>query len=298
MREGKGERLVKTVTKTQIEKARELGFCFGVRRAIKIIQEAAREHQGISTLGPIVHNRLVVNRLADMGISVVNDLSQLQDRAVAISSHGVSPQLLSQIQDRQLQVIDTTCPNVRSAQKAIKKLVEAGFGVIIFGDADHPEVKGLLGWADNKAIATLSGEELAKANLPKRLGILSQTTQSRWQFAEFVKKVISVVFPRVRELRVINTLCEETQKRQEAALELARENDLVIVVGGRNSANTKRLAEICSPIVETHLIETAAEIKSSWLTGKKHIGVTAGASTPDEAIEEVVAKLKVLTSGS
>jgi 4-hydroxy-3-methylbut-2-enyl diphosphate reductase len=282
----------KSKREVKVEKARELGFCFGVRRAIKIIQEAAREHQGINTLGPIVHNRLVVSRLADMGISVVNDLNQLQGKAIAISSHGVSPQLLSQIQDSQLQVIDTTCPNVRSAQEAIKKLIEGGFGVIIFGDADHPEVKGLLGWADNKAIATLNGEELAKASLPKHLGILSQTTQSRWQFAEFVKKVISVVFPRVRELRVINTLCEETQKRQEAALELARKNDLVIVVGGRNSANTKRLAEICSPIVETHLIETAAEIKNSWLTGKKCIGVTAGASTPDEAIEEVVARLK------
>jgi 4-hydroxy-3-methylbut-2-enyl diphosphate reductase len=279
----------------KIEKARELGFCFGVRRAIKIIQVAAREHQGLNTLGPIVHNRLVVAKLADMGISVVNDLSQLQSKAIAISSHGVSPQLLSQIQDHQLEIIDTTCPTVRSAQRAVKKLAEAGFGVVIFGEADHPEVKGLLGWADNKAIATLDGEELTAVNLPKRLGILSQTTQGRLQFAEFVRKVVSAVFPKVQEIRIINTICEETQKRQEAALELARKSDLMIVVGGRNSANTKRLAEICSPIVETHLIEMAAEIKNDWLTGKKHVGVTAGTSTPDEAIGEVVLRLESLS---
>jgi 4-hydroxy-3-methylbut-2-enyl diphosphate reductase len=283
---------------TEIEKARELGFCFGVRRAIKIIEAAAKEYRGITTLGPIVHNRMVVNKLAETGINPVNELNQVQGKAVAISSHGISPQLLSQIHDRQLQIIDTTCPTVRSAQKAVKRLAEAGFGVIIFGEADHPEVKGLLGWADNKAIATMNGEELVKACLPRRLGILSQTTQSRLQFAEFVKRVISVVFPKVQEVRIINTLCDETQKRQEAALELAGKSDLMIVVGGRNSANTQRLAELCLPIIETHLIETADEIKKDWLLDKKHIGITAGASTPDEAIEQVIAKVKSITNGS
>lgn len=282
----------------KIEKARELGFCFGVRRAIKIIEEAAREHEGIATLGPIVHNRLVVAKLSDMGISVVNEPGQSPGKAIAVSSHGASPQLLLQIQERQLQVIDTTCPTVRSAQKAVKKLAEAGFGIVIFGEADHPEVKGLLGWAENKAIATLNAGELGNIDLPRRLGILSQTTQSRLQFAEFVSKVISTVFPGVKEIRIINTLCEETQKRQLAAMELARKSDVMIVVGGRNSANTQRLAEVCSPIVETHLIETAAEIEKGWLAGKKCLGITAGASTPDEAIEEVVTKLKELTGSS
>lgn len=282
----------------KIEKARELGFCFGVRRAIKIIEEAARKHEGIATLGPIVHNRLVVAKLSDMGISVVDEPGQSQGKAIAVSSHGASPQLLSQIQERQLQVIDTTCPTVRSAQKAVKKLAEAGFGIVIFGEADHPEVKGLLGWAENKAIATLNAEKLGTVDLPQRLGILSQTTQSRLQFAEFVSKVISTVFPGVKEIRIINTLCEETQKRQLAAMELARKSDVMIVVGGRNSANTQRLAEVCSPIVETHLIETATEIEKGWLAGKKCLGITAGASTPDEAIEEVVTRLKELTGNS
>ncbi len=281
----------------EIEKARELGFCFGVRRAIKIINAGAKEHEGLMTLGPIVHNRLVVRKLAERGVNKVSEVDQLQGKAVAIPTHGISPELLSRIRGQQIQIIDTTCPIVRSAQKAAKKLAENGFGVVIFGEANHSEVKGLLGWAGDKAIATLNGEELANSNLPRRLGILSQTTQSRLQFADFVKSVI-VTFPHVQELRIINTLCEETQKRQEAALELAEKSDLMIVVGGRDSANTQRLAEVCMPNVETHLIEAADEIERGWLTGKKRIGVTAGASTPDEAIDEVVLHLSSLAGGN
>jgi 4-hydroxy-3-methylbut-2-enyl diphosphate reductase len=285
------------MTKLDVKKAREFGLCFGVRRAIKIIDKAAREYQEIATLGPIVHNRLVVAKLADAGIKVVNELDQVHDSVIAITSHGVSPQLLLQMQARKLQVIDTTCPIVRSAQKAAKKLAQAGLRVIIFGEATHPEVKGLLGWAGSNAGATLNGAEIANLELPPRLGIISQTTQSHTKFVEFINEVTRAVFPDVLELRIINTLCRETQKRQEAAVELAGESDLMIVVGGHNSANTQRLAEVCSPIVETHLIETAAEIEKDWLLKKHHIGVTAGASTPDEAIEEVVLKLKSLAGG-
>jgi len=282
----------------QIEKASELGFCFGVRRAIRIIEKAAGKQERITTLGPIVHNRLVVARLAEKGIRVVNGLDELQDETVAITSHGISPELSAQLQSRQLHIIDTTCPIVRSAQKAAKKLAQAGFGVVIFGEANHPEVKGLLGWAGDNAMATLDGEEMIHFNLSRRLGILSQTTQSRTQFAEFVDRVIGIVFPHVQELRVINTLCEETQKRQRAALELAEKSDLVIVVGGRNSANTQHLAEVCSPLVETHPIEAATEIDESWISGKRHIGITAGASTPDEAIQEVTLKLQSLADNA
>ena len=275
----------------QIEKARELGFCFGVRRAIKIIQAASIEYKGITTLGPIVHNKQVVARLSEMGIQVVTELSQIQSEAIAITSHGIAPALLTQIRSRALHIIDTTCPIVRSAQKAADKLSKNGFGVVIFGEATHPEVKGLLGWAGSNAMATRNGQDMINSNLPGRLGILSQTTQSRTEYAEFIKEVFNVSFPHVQELRVINTLCQETQKRQEAALELAGKSDLIIVVGGYNSANTKHLAEICQPIVETHLIEKGDEIERHWLKGKKHIGVTAGASTPDESIDEVILRL-------
>ena len=286
------------MAKVEVKKASEFGLCFGVRRAIKIIDKAAKEYSGIATLGPIVHNRLVVDKLADSGVKVVNELDQVHDKVIAITSHGAPPQLLSQIQARNLEVIDTTCPTVRSAQKAAQELAQNGLRVIIFGEATHPEVKGLLGWAGNNAVATLHGDEVASLEMPRRLGIISQTTQSHTKFVEFINEVSKAVFPDVQELRIINTLCQETRKRQEAALELAGESDLMIVVGGHNSANTQRLAEVCSTMVETHLIETAAEIKGGWLSGKQRIGVTAGASTPDESIEEVVMKLKSLASGT
>jgi 4-hydroxy-3-methylbut-2-enyl diphosphate reductase len=285
------------MAKAAVEKARALGFCFGVRRAIKIIDKAASDHRKIATLGPIVHNRLVVDRLGRMGVRAVSNLEQLKDETVAIASHGVPPELLSQIETSRLNVIDTTCPTVRSAQKAARRLADAGFAVVIFGEATHPEVKGLLGWAGQKAMATLDAQKVADLGPVRKLGILSQTTQSRPNFAEFVGKVTETALPHVREIRVINTLCQETQKRQEAALELAGNSDLMIVVGGLNSANTQRLAEVCMPVVETHLIETADEIQPGWLKGKHHIGVTAGASTPDEAIAEVVARLKSLVTG-
>jgi 4-hydroxy-3-methylbut-2-enyl diphosphate reductase len=285
------------MAKIKVKKASQLGSCFGVRRAIKIIDKAAKEYPEIATLGPIVHNRLVVTKLSDTGVKVVNELDQVQNRVVAIASHGAPPQLLSQIQARKLQVIDTTCPIVRSAQKAAKKLADAGLRVIIFGEATHPEVKGLLGWAGNQALATLNGAEVANLELPPRLGIMSQTTQSQSSFVKFCNDVVKAIFPAVQEIRIVNTLCQETQKRQQAAVELAGKSDLMIVVGGHNSANTQRLAEVCAPLVETHLIETAAEIEKGWLLGKRHVGVTAGASTPDEAIEEVVLKLESLASG-
>jgi 4-hydroxy-3-methylbut-2-enyl diphosphate reductase len=253
-----------------------------------MVHAAVSEYKQLDTLGPIVHNKVVVKKLADRGVNVVDDLSQVRSKTVAITSHGCTPEMLSQIQARGLAVIDTTCPNVRNAQKACKKLTEAGFGIVIFGEATHPEVKALLGWAGENAMATLSGYDITGTDLPDRVGILSQTTQSRSQFSEFINNAITMSLPHTRELRIINTLCEETQKRQHAALELAKKSDLVLVVGGRNSANTRRIAEICSSKVEAYLIETAAEIEDDWLKAKRHIGITAGASTPDESIDEVI----------
>ena len=278
----------------QIEKASELGFCFGVRRALKILKQAAVKHDQLCTLGPIVHNKRVISDLEKQGIHVLNDIVRARGSAIVLSSHGVPPKLLEHITARGLTIVDTTCPNVRRAQQAARGLSQDGFSVIIYGEAAHPEVKGLLGWAGDSATAMLSPDELAGSKLPNKLGILSQTTQSEAPFREFVKRITDLTFPGLWELRVVNTLCNETKKRQEAALKLAHRNDMVIVVGGLNSANTRHLAEICSPLVETHHIEQASEIKKSWLRGKQRIGITAGASTPDTAIEEVIARLRLV----
>jgi len=288
----------------EIEKARELGLCFGVRRAIKLLKEAVREYGSIETLGPVAHNQQLMQALTKVGIKPIDNLEQVQGKILAVTTHGVSPQVLSQIEARHIKLVDTTCPIVLQAQNATKELVDSGFDVIIFGEAEHPEVKGLLGWAGNKGIAALEVKQLLAANktTPYRLGIISQTTQNQSAFVEFIIQLIAAL-PSViareakqslKEIRIINTLCQVTQRCQEEAIRLAQKKQLMIVIGGHDSANTKRLAEACSPIVETHQVEGASEVNRSWLAGKHHIGIVAGTSTPDEAIEEVVAKLKAL----
>jgi 4-hydroxy-3-methylbut-2-enyl diphosphate reductase len=240
-----------------------------------------------------VHNKQVVDNLAKDGIEAVSNLEEVKKRIVAIPSHGASPEIMKQIKARGLEVVDATCPYVRKVQIAAQKLGKDGFYVLVFGDAYHPEVKAVLGWAGEKASAALEVPDTA--NLPKRIGIVCQTTQNQSRFAEFVARIISSETTKYSELRIINTICDATRKRQSAALELVKRTDLIIVVGGRDSSNTRRLTEICEAAgAVTYHIENESEIKSSWIRGKQHIGVTAGASTPDEVIEQVVTRLKEL----
>ena len=279
----------------KIEKAEKLGLCFGVRRAIKLLKEAANKYGEIETLGPVAHNRLLVEALANLGVKAINRLDQAQGRILAITTHGTSPAILSEIKARHIRIIDTTCPIVRKAQNAAKELAETGFNVIIFGDAKHSEVKGLLGWTGDKGIAALNMRQIdSPGKSLSRLGIISQTTQTKSAFIEFVGQLIGMLGPKTEEIRLVNTLCKVTQGQQEAVIKLAGKSQLMIVIGGSNSANARHLVEICSPLVETHLIETADEVKTSWLAGKRRIGITAGASTPDEAVEELIGKLKSL----
>jgi len=278
----------------QISKAKELGLCFGVRRAVKMLKEAAKKYGEIETLGPVAHNRQLVQGLAEMGIRPVENLEQLEGKVLAITTHGASPDVLSETQWRHVHVIDTTCPIVKRAQNSAKELAETGFDVIVFGEAGHSEVKGLLGWSGAKGMVALDGTEIDSSKLSHRIGVISQTTQSQSAFVEFTRKLMVALFPTVQEMRIINTLCRATQRRQQAAVTLAKRSQLMIVVGGYDSANTRRLAEACSPIVETHLLERADRVDGSWLVGKQRIGIAAGASTPDEAVEELVDKLTSL----
>ncbi len=270
----------------EIERASEMGFCFGVKRAIELVDRAARERGPLQTLGALVHNRQVVDRLARCGVSVATSLDEIRGGIVAITSHGVSPHVMEQVNSRGLEVIDATCPFVRKAQVVAQRLGKARFWVLVFGDAAHREVRGVLGWAGEKATASLEVPQLDA--LPQRLGILCQTTQNQQRFSEFVARVISHELARLSELRIFNTICDATSKHQAAALELAERVDLMFVVGGQDSANTKHLAEICADTgVVTHHIETAAEIDPSWLRGHRRAGITAGASTPNEVIDGV-----------
>jgi 4-hydroxy-3-methylbut-2-enyl diphosphate reductase len=276
----------------KISKAEKLGLCSGVKRAVKLLKEAAAKYGEIETLGPVAHNLLLVDMLSDVGVKPVSHLRQARREILAITTHGTSPALLSEAEARRIRVIDTTCPIVRKAQSAAKELAEAGFDVVIFGDAQHSEVKGLLGWAGDKGIAALNIRQISRtAKSSSRLGVISQTTQTQSAFFKFLTQLMGAVGPKIEEIRIINTLCKVVQGQQEAAAKLARQSELMIVIGGSNSANTRHLVEICSPLVETHSVETASEVESSWLASKKRIGITAGASTPDEAVEALIARL-------
>jgi len=276
-----------------IEKAAGIGFCFGVRRAIAILEKVARERGGVETLGPVVHNHLVLQGLAEIGVRVAKSVDDIRGDIVAISTHGVSPQLEKEIRGRGINMIDTTCPFVHRAQLAARKLAESGFLVIIYGNADHSEVKGILGWANGRGVATLDEKFITKFDrLPRRLGVLSQTTQIPAHFTEFVKKLIDSALTKGSELRIIDTICYDIRERQAVALELANRVNLMLVIGDHNSANTNRLAELCSTVTKTYLVETVDDIEPSWLQGQHHIGITAGASTDEQTINEVLTKLE------
>ena len=281
----------------KLKKAAGIGFCTGVRRAIDILERVARERGGVETLGAVVHNQQVLRRLADIGVKVVNNVGAIQGKVVVISSHGVGPQVIEEIRARHIDIIDTTCPSVKRAQVAARRLAESGFYTIVYGDADHPEVRGILGWAGGKGVATQDAAFLAGLDSPpRRLGVLSQTTQVPALFAEFAKKAIDSTLAKDSELRIIDTICHDIRRRQSDTIRLAKEVDLVLVVGGHTSANSRHLVELCSEVTRTYLIETAADIQASWLQGKRRVGITSGASTDEPTIDKVLTRLKALAA--
>ena len=281
----------------QIIRAEEMGFCFGVRRTVEMMEASVRERGPMTSLGSVVHNPQVVQRLHDEGLEVITDVSKVGSRPVAITAHGVSKQVIHDLEASGAEIIDTTCPIVTRSQQWAHRLSEEGFAVVVFGDPNHKEVRGVLGWAHGHVVVVASEEEVAKLpeGFPSRVGVLSQTTETEARFASFVKKLFEVNLDRISELRVLNTLCHATTAQQAATMQLAASVTLMIVVGGRESANTRHLAVVASERgVETHHIETADEIDAAWLRGHERVGVTAGASTPDFIIDEVVQRLEAL----
>lgn len=280
----------------RIEKAAGTGFCFGVKRAIDILEKTARERGPVETLGAVVHNQQVSQRLADIGITVAGSIDDIKGKRVAIGAHGIGPKLEEELRRRYDDIINTTCPFVHRAQIAARRLAESDFWVVIYGDADHREVKGIMAWADNQGIATLD-DNFARTveRLPRRLGVLSQTTQVPAHFNEFVKNLIDSTLVKDSELRIIDTICHDIRERQQAALDLAAKVDLMLVIGSQTSANTKHLAGLCATVTETRLVETGEDIQPAWLRGHHHIGVTSGASTAEETINGVLDRLAALT---
>ena len=269
--------------------AKSAGFCFGVKRATKMAFEATEAHDHLCSLGPIIHSPQVVEKLSEQGVEVFNDVQDIPQGAVIIRSHGVSAEEMSRILDKDLVVIDATCPFVKKAQEDVARLSSEGYSIVIVGELEHPEVQGIVSYADNqRAYVVANANEVS--NLPKmsRIGIVAQTTQS----LENLKEVVSACLIRCQEIRVYNTICDATLVRQNEASSIARQVDLMLVIGGYNSANTSRLAQICKEIQpETYHIETAGDIDPGWFNGTGKVGITAGASTPRWLIDEVVARV-------
>lgn len=288
----------------KITLAEERGFCFGVRRAISAAVRTAQGGAapgGTFSLGPLIHNPQEIERLRGLGIQVAEGLEAVPpDGTVIIRSHGAAPEVFEAARTRGLTVLDATCPLVTNAQRQARAFAETGFQVLIVGDAGHPEVRALLAHApgavvvspdDDPALVRLLAQGPA-GERRRRLGVVAQTTQSPAAFRRVLARLIELDFG---ELRVANTICEATVAREAGAVALARQADLMFVLGGHNSANTRHLADACRDTgVETHHLETADEIDPAWLSGKHHAGVAAGASTPDWVIEAFVARLREL----
>lgn len=272
--------------------AENAGVCFGVKRALELVARAAeKSEQPVFTLGALIHNPQEIARLSERGVCQVESVDEVSEGELVLSAHGVDPKVEEAARARGLGVVDATCPFVKRAHGHIRTLSEEGYSVVILGDRGHREVEGLAARVGGKANIVTSAEEASRLPFCDRYGLVVQTTQR----SEALREVAGILAERCRELRVFNTICEATVKRQESARGLAERVDVMIVVGGRNSANTKRLAEICTATgTPTYHVETAGELRAEWVCHAGRVGVTAGASTPAWIIEEALAELRRL----
>ena len=271
--------------------AKQAGFCFGVKRATHLAFEATGKDQNTYTLGPIIHSPQVVGRLEELGIHALDSLEGLEEGTIIIRSHGVALSEMMEAQQKNLDIVDATCPFVKKAQDHVKELSDDGYGVVVVGDADHPEVQGIVSYGGDKVFVVATAEEVKKIPRMKKIGVVAQTTQS----SDNLKSIVGECLLRGGEIRVYNTICDATSVRQSEAKELAGQVDCMLVVGGFNSANTRRLLEVCSEYQpKSYQIETAAEINPRWFDGAERVGITAGASTPKWIIDEVLNKIEEL----
>jgi 4-hydroxy-3-methylbut-2-enyl diphosphate reductase len=275
--------------------AENAGFCFGVRRALEMAEAATREHERVYSLGPLIHNPQVVERLAAEGLVVCDDLADLPAGSVAmIRAHGAGPATFDLAGRRAVKLLDATCPFVGRVHLKAAQFAKQGYQVLVLGDPNHPEAQGIVAHTSGKAAIVQGPADLEGLTLAGRVAVVSQTTQT----FESLQELVDALLPRVTELAVANTICDATTKRQAASLEVARRADAMVVIGGFHSANTRRLAEICAATgTPTFHVETAAELQPEWFAGAETVGVTAGASTPEAAIAEVLKRLEEIGEG-
>ena len=271
----------------EIEVAKSYGFCFGVKRAIKI----AEENPGSSTLGPLIHNNMEIERLKrDFDVSLATTLDDVKSGEATVKrTHGIPKNDLKKLKEKGGRVIDATCPFVTKPQQIVEQMSEEGYDIVIFGDVNHPEIKGVMSYASGPVYAVLSVDDIAELHLKERVALVAQTTRK----IEEYNKIINYLVPRHKEVRVFNTICNATFENQDAARELAQRADVMIVVGGKQSSNTKQLYSICRSFCEdSYHIESEEELEKEWFDSKRLCGITAGASTPEWIIERVIGKIR------
>lgn len=270
-----------------IEVASHAGVCYGVERALKLAAHAAESARGsVTTLGPLIHNPIVVRDLESAGVKGAQTVDEVESGTLIIRAHGVVPQVIDQARAKGLEVLDATCPYVKKVHMAAEKLVREGYQLIVVGESGHPEVEGILGHAGDAAHVVSTPHDLDGVDLARKVGVVVQTTQTPANLAA----IVSALALRTMDLRVVNTICSATQERQDSAAELASRADVMIVIGGKNSGNTRRLAVICMACCpRTHHIEDSSEIQRTWFEGVALVGITAGASTPGAHIDAALA---------
>ena len=277
----------------KVKVASHSGFCFGVKRAIKIAQVTLRDSRhkrNIYSLNPIIHNPQVVSDLSKKGLKVQHDIKRIKSGTAIISSHGAPIDVINRLKKRRVKVVDATCPFVKYAHDIVKNLRGQGYRVIIVGDKKHPEVKALWSLAANRGNTRKLAFGQTRKHAEKRLAIVSQTTQIK---DNYIKGVLGILNGDFSEVRIFNTICNDTSHRQGLTRRILKECDVMIVVGGKNSANTRRLWQICKESgVDSYHIERVDELKKRYFKGKRCAGVVSGASTPDETVKNVVTTVK------
>ena len=269
----------------KIELASSYGFCFGVKRAIKI----AEEHQGSKTYGPLIHNKDEIARLKDgYNIGLAEKFSDITpDDSVVIRTHGIPKNELEKLKEQDNDIIDATCPYVTTPQKIVEKMSGEGYSIVIFGDKNHPEIKGVVSYAQDARNAFIVGDESELEGLPllSKVAVVAQTTRKPQDFL----KVVNALILTHKEVRVFNTICNATFENQDAAAEVAKRADVMIVIGGKHSSNTKQLHSICATYCDdSYLIENEKELQKEWFENKELCGISAGASTPDWIVQNVI----------
>ena len=276
----------------KIQLASSYGFCFGVKRAIEI----AEEHRGAVTYGPLIHNKDEIGRLKKgFNIGLAKELSDVKPKdTVVIRTHGIPKEELASLKEKETEIIDATCPYVTTPQHIVAKMSAEGYSIVIFGDKAHPEIKGVVSYAQDPADAfiVLTPEELEALPLKGKVAVVSQTTKKPEDFAKIVNELMKTR----KEIRVFNTICNATFENQDAAADLAKEADVMIVIGGKHSSNTKQLHSICQRYCkESYLVENESELLPEWFEGKRLCGISAGASTPDWIVQNVIDKIQEIS---